>query len=38
MEAVRSKISNHAELKDEDPKRVLDKVRSELSKSHKILT
>ena len=29
MEAVRSKISNHAELKDEDPKRVLDKVRSQ---------
>ena len=29
MEAVRSKISNHAELKDKDPKRVLDKVRSQ---------
>ena len=29
LQAVRSKIANHAELKDEDPKRVLDKVRSE---------
>ena len=28
MAVVRSKLLNHADLKDENPKRVLDKVRS----------
>ena len=28
MEIVRSKLLNHADLKDKNPKRVLDKVRS----------
>ena len=29
LDAVRSKISSHADLKDENPKKVLDKVRSQ---------
>ena len=29
METVKSKISNHPQLKDQDPKKVLDKIRAQ---------